>query len=119
MLTPEKLGSRLKFHREQKRLSQAELGRLAGDFEQSVISDLERGRRRMTVIELLKLSYALDIHPYYELLADSPPSQHDPKDGTDEMEEALLKAFRRLPSGEKRLRALTFFLVIADLTQRE
>ncbi len=115
MITPEELGRRLKVRREYMGISQAELGRRVGNLDQSIISDLERGRRRMTVMELLKFAEVLDVHAFNYFLIDTlvpnPDSEQLPT--TKELEMTLLNIFRRLPNNNIRMAILNLLLSIA------
>ncbi len=58
------IGSKIKEVRESKGISQVELvGKMSGEIDPTNISRIESGRTNPTVITLLRLGEALEIHP--------------------------------------------------------
>jgi transcriptional regulator with XRE-family HTH domain len=58
----EKLGLKLRALREEQGLSQEELAQLA-DLHRTYVGGIERGERNITILSLLKLAHALQVHP--------------------------------------------------------
>jgi len=87
------IGEQIKKARERRGLSQEELGQLLGDKNQPTISSYELGKRRFRVVDLLRLSEALET-PIISLFGFDVAADAD-------MELALLTWFRSLPENRK------------------
>lgn len=67
------VGSRIKELRLQKGLSQVELvGKMEGNIDATNISRIEAGRTNPTLLTLLRIATALEIHPHELLLITLP-----------------------------------------------
>jgi transcriptional regulator with XRE-family HTH domain len=88
ILNPQKLGQRVRQARERQGLSQEELAAEMG-LGQRAISELENGKRRLSVTEVPDLARVLDVPFLYFFGDDLTP---------DDLDMALLAQFHQLPS---------------------
>lgn len=100
----ETLGERIRKAREQRGLSQIQLGKLVGK-DQRAISEIESGDRKLAATELPAYATALEVSLLYFF--------EGAYEVTD-LELSLVKIFRSIPSHEDRIRALQ---LVALLTQ--
>ena len=96
------LGSRIRQARERKGLSQEALAQ-AVDKDQRAISEIESGRRKLAAVDLPDFAGALEV-PLLYFFEDTDP--------TDELEIALLREFRRMPSSDMQKMAISILRVM-------
>jgi transcriptional regulator with XRE-family HTH domain len=103
-LDSKQLGRRIRSAREDKLLSQEDFGAQVG-LDQRAISELENGKRRLTVNELSLFAEILDVPILYffeELLR------------SDDLDVALLSEFHRLETPELRKMAVEMIRLLSD-----
>ena len=116
MSLTETIGRRIKAHREFRDWSQSDLAqRLQGGLsKQSIISEIERGKRGLQVEELLQIADALGVHPYYHLIADDENTLNldTEQDSLTQIESMLLHNFRLLPNDRIRMSFMSLLMSI-------
>ena len=106
MIDPLALGQRIRQAREQAGLSQTQVANTL-NLDQSSISELERGRRRLFVSELLELARLFDRPVLYFLNSETEQSDRDLQ---------LLQYFHRLPSSKAQQIAIDIIRLLAQIT---
>ena len=103
-LDAKNLGKRIRTAREKKGLSQEDLAALI-ELDQSIMSQLESGKRRLSVSELPSLSSALDVPIMYFF---------DEHMNSTDLDALLLQEFHRLPSAEWRQTAVNMIQLLTS-----
>lgn len=98
------LGERIRHVREKAGLSQEELAHKL-KLGQRAISEIENGKRRVGVTELVEISVLTDVSILYLL-----DGEHD----TDDLDHLLITHFHKIPSTEKRKAIIEVVRILAD-----
>jgi transcriptional regulator with XRE-family HTH domain len=109
-MTPQELGERIKEARLHRELNQSELAEKIG-IAQRALSDIERGERKLTVLELMDLIQVMELPLAYFLSNEASEITN--------LESVIVEEFRLLPNDESRWLAINVVRAIRKSTPIE